>query len=215
MSPSATRPRPRGRPAADAARDLRSEILSTSRHLLNEGGPASLSMREVARRAACTHQAPYHYFADRESILAALVSEGFTELARGMRMANDLHASQGLRATLAASTRAYVEFALRQPGVFRVMFRPDMCDPARFPEVMATCRQAHAELERLNQLAYGASASPATATLLWSHVHGLSCLLVDGPLAGQFPGERQRQAHLDQVATAFASMVVETSTLAS
>ena len=41
---------------------LREAILAISRNLLNEGGPASLSMREVARRASCTHQAPYHYF---------------------------------------------------------------------------------------------------------------------------------------------------------
>ena len=44
---------------------LREAILTISRNLLNEGGPASLSMREVARRAGCTHQAPYHYFQGR------------------------------------------------------------------------------------------------------------------------------------------------------
>ena len=52
-------------------RDLRSELLRTSRELLDEAGPSALSMREVARRAGCTHQAPYHYFANREAILAA------------------------------------------------------------------------------------------------------------------------------------------------
>ena len=51
-------------------RDLRSELLRTSRELLDEAGPSALSMREVARRAGCTHQAPYHYFANREAILA-------------------------------------------------------------------------------------------------------------------------------------------------
>jgi AcrR family transcriptional regulator len=61
--------RKRGRPKADADRDLRGELLRTSRLLLDEGGVAALSMREVARRAGCTHQAPYHYFEDRESIL--------------------------------------------------------------------------------------------------------------------------------------------------
>ena len=54
-------------------RDLRSELLRTSRELLDESGPSALSMREVARRAGCTHQAPYHYFTNREAILAALV----------------------------------------------------------------------------------------------------------------------------------------------
>ena len=79
-------------------RDLRSELLRTSRELLDEAGPSALSMREVARRAGCTHQAPYHYFANREAILAALVCEGFDELADRLAVAHeglgsaDLHA---------------------------------------------------------------------------------------------------------------------------
>ena len=59
-------------------RDLRSELLRTSRELLDEAGPSALSMREVARRAGCTHQAPYHYFANREAILAAEDDEFFS-----------------------------------------------------------------------------------------------------------------------------------------
>lgn len=200
--------RKRGRPTSDPSRDLRSQLLETSRALLNEGGPALLSMREVARRASCTHQAPYHYFQDRESILAALVCDGFSALAQRMRVANDLAESRGPRATLVAAAHAYVGFALREPGIFRIMFRPDMCDPARFPEVVATGRQARAELERLNQIACRTTASSTTATILWSHVHGLSCLLLDGPMGGPLKTPRQRQAHLDRVAQAFAEMVV-------
>ena len=36
------------------------------------GGLDRLSMREVARKAGVSHQAPYHHFGDREAILAAL-----------------------------------------------------------------------------------------------------------------------------------------------
>ena len=106
-------------------RDLRSELLRTSRRLLDESGPSALSMREVARRAGCTHQAPYHYFANREAILAALVHEGFDELTDMLASAREGLGSADLRAILTASGNAYVEFALRHPGVFRVMFRPD------------------------------------------------------------------------------------------
>ena len=97
--------RPRGRPKVAPDRDLRAELLRTSRSLLDEGGTAALSMREVARRAGCTHQAPYHYFADRESILAALVAEGFDELADRLRAANDSATVTGARAALIASGR--------------------------------------------------------------------------------------------------------------
>ena len=174
------------------ARDLRSELLRTSRQLLDESGPGALSMREVARRAGCTHQAPYHYFANREAILAALVREGFDELADRLASAHEGLESTDLRAILTASGNAYVEFALRHPGVFRVMFRPDVCDPERFPEVVQAGGRARGELARLVKVVLGDDAPLEVEVLFWSGVHGLASLLLDGPLAGEFTSVEER-----------------------
>ena len=173
-------------------RDLRSELLRTSRELLDEAGPSALSMREVARRAGCTHQAPYHYFANREAILAALVCEGFDELADRLAVAHDGLGSADLHAVLVASGNAYVEFALRHPGVFRVMFRPDVCDPERFPEVVQAGQRARRELARLAKAVMGDGAQVEAEVLIWSGVHGLASLLLDGPLAGEFSSTEDR-----------------------
>jgi len=208
MTTRRKRARGPGRPKADSAGDLRSELLETSRELLKEGGPNALSMREVARRAGCTHQAPYHYFEDRETILATLVAEGFDELAQRLRAANDLAESDGVRSALLASGHAYVDFALSQPGVFRVMFRPDVCNPARFPLLLQAGGQAYTELKRLTGIVHGADASPAQSTILWAHVHGLACLLVDGPLAMQVDSKPAREAHLLEVAERFANLIL-------
>lgn len=167
-----------------------------------------MSLREVARRAGCTHQAPYHYFEDRETILATLVVDGFDELARRLRAANDLAKAQGVRAALIASGRAYVDFALSQPGVFRVMFRPDVCNPLRFPAILEAGSRSHAELDRLTRIVHGSKASQAQASILWAHAHGLACLLIDGPLAMTFAAEHERQRHLDEVADGFARMLL-------
>jgi AcrR family transcriptional regulator len=70
------------RPTSQAvthAPDLRRRILDASAALLESDGLAALSLREVARRADVTHQAPYHRFSDRESSLADLVTQGFLE----------------------------------------------------------------------------------------------------------------------------------------
>lgn len=176
--------------------------------MLNEGGPAALSMREVARRTGCTHQAPYHYFADRECILAALVCEGFDELARQLRAANALFRTEGVRATLLASAQAYVHFATTHPGVFRIMFRPDMCNPARFPDVIEAGMRARAELEHLNVIINGNQADPSCSIILWSYVHGLSCLLLDGPLEASFATAQDREAQLRAMSEAFADRML-------
>ena len=191
------------RPAGSGRRDLRARLLRTSRELLDEGGPGALSMREVARRSGCTHQAPYHYFANREAILASLVREGFEELAQRLREVHDGLEARGLPATLKASGNAYVEFALRNPGVFRVMFRPDVCDPERFPEAGRAGERARCELARLARMVAGQQAPPEVEALIWSGVHGLASLLLDGSLGA---GLGSLQERLD-----FARRVTHTS----
>ncbi|MDE2405523.1 MAG: TetR/AcrR family transcriptional regulator [Sphingomonadales bacterium] len=194
-----------GRPRAAAQPELRAVLLRTARELLDADGPAALSMREVARRAGCTHQAPYHHFEDRESILAELVRDGFDDLAARLAAANECAEAGGLRAALVASARAYVAFALAQPGVFRIMFRPDACNPARFPEVREAGARARAELQRLATLA----ASPVlpadqVETILWAQVHGLAGLALDSGLMPE-PG---RAAHLAAVTERFAELIL-------
>ena len=183
---SFTMPLTRHKTAAGPGPDLRQRILDTAGALLDEQGAAALSLREVARRAGVTHQAPYHHFADRESILAELVTAGFDELERRLAKA---HARSGsAHDTLAASAVAYVSFALDQPGVFRIMFRSDMCDLARFPQASAAGQRAHRELMHLVRL-----------------VHGLAVLLLDGPLGQQLAGRRERMAFLRQAADLYAT----------
>lgn len=203
-------------PAAQApdAQALRQRILDISRDLLNSEGVAALSMREVARRAGVTHQAPYHHFSDRQTILAELVFHGFDELARRLASANELAESQGRRAAVQASCMAYVGFALEHPGVFGVMFRPDVCDAARFPQARDAGQRAHGELVRLVSIAHGEIAADALsqlASLYWAHVHGLACLMIDGPLGQALPDHAARMRHVEDVSRRFVDCIVGSS----
>ena len=67
--------------------NLRQKVLKASLALIEAGGLDRLSMREVARKAGVSHQAPYHHFGDREAILAALAGEGFAKLKQELRAA--------------------------------------------------------------------------------------------------------------------------------
>lgn len=189
---------------AAPAPELRAQILDTAEALLESDGLAALSMREVARRAGVTHQAPYHHFADREAILAELVARGFEELAARLARANERAPKLSGRDLRIASAEAYVGFALDRPGVFRIMFRPELCDPARFPAAQAAGERAHGELQRLVQLLHGHATGPAHASGYWAQVHGLATLLVDGPLGLALPGTRERRAHVREVVALMA-----------
>lgn len=190
-------------PIAEPA-DLRQRILDTSRALLDEQGVAALSLREVARRAGVTHQAPYHHFADRESILAELVAQGFDELTQRLAKANRMATRHSHLDMLVASGCAYVGFALDQPGVFGIMFRPDSCDIRRFESAVQAGQRAHGELLQLVRLIKGDPVDELLASVVWSQVHGLATLLLDGPLGQQLPSRTARLAFVRQAQLRFA-----------
>ncbi|RPH44101.1 MAG: TetR/AcrR family transcriptional regulator [Burkholderiales bacterium] len=207
-APTRTRAAPRA--AKPAAPDLRHRILEAAADLLREEGVAALSMREVARRAGVTHQAPYHHFADREAILAELVTGGFAMLADRLARANDGATRHGARRLVYEAGRAYVDFALEQPGRFRIMFRPELCDPARYPAAAAEGDRAHGELMRMVTILHGAP-DEALATLHWSQVHGLASLMLDGGLADKMPSASVRRAHVEAVLQAYAAIAAPES----
>lgn len=208
-----TRPARKTRTVAPApipapAPDLRQRILDASEELLESEGLSALSMREVARRTGVTHQAPYHHFADRETILASLVARGFQQMAHRMSLANDRAERVGRHAVLLAAGEAYVGFAIEHPGVFRIMFRPELCDATRFPEAMAASKLAYDQLVRLVQVVFDGDYSDSLASTLWAQVHGLAFLLVDGPLGLQMPGLKARRAHMRETLTHFTDFVI-------
>jgi AcrR family transcriptional regulator len=196
--------------AVTQASDLRRRILDASAALLESDGLAALSLREVARRAGVSHQAPYHHFKDRETILAELVAEGFERLARRLAHANDQAGALGVRGALLESCRSYVGFALGYPGLFRIMCRPEVVDLSRFASAQAASDQAYAELERMVVLVHG-RADEALISQHWAQVHGLACLILDGGLGMRLSGARARRDHVRQSLERYVDTVLGSS----
>jgi AcrR family transcriptional regulator len=166
--------------------DVRAEILEASIALMNEGGLGALSMREVARRAGVSHQAPYHYFADRGAILAELAAEGFDRLTDYMVSAVGL-AREALRSR--ALGEAYLRFALNNPEVFSLMFRREMCDLANYPEAKEKadrCFQYVADALGAGPATDKMSADMVPVIAAWSTAHGLATLMLEGKLGDAF-----------------------------
>src|SRR5712691_11207355 len=125
---------------------LQEVLLRTAIQLIGEVGPVGFTLREVARRAGVSHNAPYRHFSDREELLAAVAAQGFRELTHAMLDAakpqpNPL--DQLKRAGL-----AYVEFALRRPEHFTVMFEAPI-SKRKTPASAEAAEQAFGTLVRL------------------------------------------------------------------
>jgi AcrR family transcriptional regulator len=185
--------------------DLRQKVLDASLSLIQEGGLDRLSMREVARKAGVSHQAPYHYFGDREAILAALAGEGFSKLGQSLERAAAQAGSEPVPA-VEAMGRAYVEFALRNPAYFQAMFRADAVPLDRYPDARKLEDAAFEKLvEGIGQafVKQPIEVKETTAVACWAMVHGLATLILEGSLARKLkiPKTRQRQVANEVIAT--------------
>jgi AcrR family transcriptional regulator len=166
--------------------DLRPVLLQASLALIDESGIGALSLREVARKAGVSHNAPYHHFKDRGSLLAALVEDGFATLAE--EMADARGAAPDARARLEACGKAYIRFALKSPARFKLMFRPELTG---HEAEAAVAQSSTAALDTLTTAIVEAQAgglAPAgdprpLVLTCWAAVHGLASLWLDGPLA--------------------------------
>ena len=188
--------------------DSRERILEAAVKLMSREGLAALSMREVARRAGVSHQAPYHHFENREAILAAIAEEGFRQFNAAVESASGNSAV----ARLIAAGHAYVRFALSHPAHFQVMFRPELVDLEKYPSAMAEASRGFAILQSLIDGIVREKLLPprlagGTAIVTWSFVQGLSGLLLEGPLARMAGGDRTRDEEIESAMGAFEFLI--------
>jgi AcrR family transcriptional regulator len=158
--------------------DLRAALLRAGMELLEQEGSKDLSLRAVARRAGVSPGAPYRHYTDREALVSAIAVVGYRELAADMAAAHPVPATVDEFAEVGV---AYVEFALRRPALFRVMFGTP-CDRDSSERVAATGAITE-YVQACVQRCFPWVDVEATATAIWGLVHGLAFLHLDGKLS--------------------------------
>lgn len=186
--------------------DVRRLVLDAAIAIIELEGAESLSMREVARRAGVSHQAPYHYFGDRSGIFAAISEEGFTGLAQAFR---DVHETEMTAAK--AGFIAYLNFSREHIGHFRVMFRNDICGVTTHALTQTAADSAFEELRlmvsRITGPEIDLNKAFAFAAMLWSLAHGLATLVIDGPLPNKVPPGTDLESQIQSVIDLSSHMV--------
>ena len=186
--------------------DVRRLVLDAAIAIIETDGADSLSMREVARQAGVSHQAPYHYFGDRSGIFAAISEEGFTGLAQAFRdvLETEMPAAK-------AGFIAYLNFSRQHVGHFRVMFRNDICGVTTHASTQIAADSAFDELRLMISRITGPDIDPNTAftfaAMLWSLAHGLATLVIDGPLPNKVPPGTNLEDQIQAVINLATNMV--------
>lgn len=169
--------------------DLAAALIEAALVLLDETQDWAFSLREVARRAGVSHNAPYKHFPEKRDLLAAVAARGFEALAERMAVARD--GAEGPGSRIAACCRAYVTHGIAKPALYRLMFGAALTAPevgrppmeknaaakaqAIFAETLAEAVRAGVLPSRLAEPDVAAAASVA----VWSLLHGLTMLTID------------------------------------
>lgn len=157
--------------------NLRDSLLDAADALLAQDGAQALTLRAVAKAAGVSHAAPYHHFASREQLLAAVAARAFTGLAATMAAADGDHArAQAER--LIDICEVYVEFARARPAQFRLMFGPMLAQKSRYPDLKQAAENAFHVLVAA-ATAFDPPRGPELALTGWSLAHGLANLAID------------------------------------
>jgi AcrR family transcriptional regulator len=115
-------------------RDLRELILKAAGDEFLEKGYDTFSLRRIAERIGYTPTTIYLHFRNKDDLLLATVQEGFEAFDKQMEQTAAAHPDPIKR--IEALGRAYIEFGLRNPALYRLMFmqRSDFYFMPRFTE---------------------------------------------------------------------------------
>ncbi len=172
--------------------DLPNALTAAATEMARQGGPDAVVLRAVARATGVSAAAAYRHFADHGELLRAVRERALDALADAMRASLDAceplddPAAEAIR-RLRALGSAYITFALKDPGLFRTAFcRPDRPIPdvhERLKENGPFVLVSGVLDELVTTGVLDPVRRPSAEIAAWAAVHGLSTLLLDGPLA--------------------------------
>lgn len=162
--------------------EIRTRILDAARELFASEGVDSVTMRRIAERIEYSPTAIYFHFRDKDALLEELCDHDFREFAEGFGVIAQMpDPVERLR----AAGFAYVDFGLRNPSHYRLMFmvpknaRPQAKtitkgDPAE--DAYAFVKGIVGELLEKGLLREDLTDADLVAQVIWSAIHGMVAL---------------------------------------
>jgi AcrR family transcriptional regulator len=165
--------------------NLRRALLDEALATIRTEGVNGVTLREIGARLGVSRTALYRHFADKRALLAAVATEGFRALRE--QLVSAWEEGGGGRAAFQAMGTAYIGFAVANPSHYRVMFGSFLEAEAGDSALAAEAEGAfQALVDALTALQHEAIVrdddTMLIARFVWSVVHGVAMLAIDGQL---------------------------------
>jgi AcrR family transcriptional regulator len=171
--------------------DLANALAAAALDLARTGGPQAVVLREAARQVGVSPTAAYRHFSGHEDLVETVKHFCQVELVGRMEAVlaagtPDPDPKREAVRRLRALGRGYVEFAQAEPGLFRTAFRRSDAPPEEQWAGLYAAPGFQALTSTLDQMVdsgvLDAEHRAGAELVAWSGVHGLSTLVLDGPL---------------------------------
>lgn len=162
----------------ESAAATRRALLDDAAELLDSGGPAAVTLREVGARAGVSRGAPYRHFADKESLLTAVAAESWQRIGDHMHaLLTDSRLSPA--DTLRAALKHVIAVSRRQPHLYQLMFSAPAGDPTA---VVRAAQSMCDEFLVIVAAVVGEEDAQRCSAILLTGVHGAAGLEASGLL---------------------------------
>ena len=167
--------------------DLKNALIKAGVEILAKEGVGGLTLRKVAKRAGVSHSAPYAHFKDRQSLIAAISTEGFRKLYNELDAAVSAYADNP-KAQLLEAVWAYVQFAMNNTDTFKIMFSGVLEKEKDYPSFVEISGKTFERVVEIVQSCQNVGilrpgASELVAVSVWGQVHGIISLALEGQIS--------------------------------
>ena len=183
-------------PKARRLAEREQRIVTAARHLAEERGWESVTVRRLAEAIEYSQPVLYGHFPHgRSEIVTAVALVGFDELATALSLAgSELERASGADRVRAVVT-AYLDFAERHPATYEAMFRLPISAPFASSDTPRSLRDGFdAIVAALRSLPRPPDELETAAEVLWAAMHGIATLR----RAARIPEDHQ-QRRIDQL----------------
>ena len=170
--------------------NLEAALIAAATEMVRKEGAEHLSLRAVAAEVGVSPSAAYHYYPNKDCLIAGVGTALFDNLADLQEAALSKFPGKSVKAARARFRelgRAYFDWASNEPNLFRLMFG-GFCS-IDFAEAQMKRQESRAWnllcscLDDLQELgAINPKIRPYGEILAWSTVHGATSLIVEGHL---------------------------------
>jgi AcrR family transcriptional regulator len=167
--------------------DLKNALVRAGIDILAQDGVRGLSLRKVARQAGVSHAAPYAHFADKQSLIAAISTDGHQKIYEKIARIMEQYPDDPLR-QFVETAWVYVEFGFEEPDHFRVTFSGAVEKERDYPALVemtaknfGVLRQLVAHCQAAGIL--GPGEPDLVAIGVWGLVHGFVSLIQEGQVS--------------------------------